>query len=94
LLLKEFNRPLVRFIWQKGGIALLVLTLSSGALKDLRSFPPISTGLGASCMAAYPVFFYEVVLKTGVAVGTTVAIGYGERNTHPSPGCGNPVNRP
>jgi DME family drug/metabolite transporter len=31
--------------------------------------------LGALCMAAYQVFFFEAVTKTGVAVGTIVAIG-------------------
>jgi hypothetical protein len=92
LLPKGFSQPLVvRFVWAKGGTALLVLTLSSGVLKDLRGLPPISTGLGALCMAASPVFFYDVAVKTGVAVGATVAIGKGERNTHPSPSGGEPV---
>jgi DME family drug/metabolite transporter len=44
-------------------------------LKDLRDWPLVPTGLGASCMAVYQVFFFDAVSKTGVAVGTIVAIG-------------------
>ena len=58
-----------------GGLALLVLASTRGALKTLRGWPLVPTALAALCMAAYQVFFFEAVAKTGVAVGTIVAIG-------------------
>jgi drug/metabolite transporter, DME family len=58
-----------------GGLALLILALARGVLRDLRGWPLAPTALAAVCMAAYQVFFFEAVAKTGVAVGTIVAIG-------------------
>ena len=58
-----------------GGFALLALASARGVLKDLRAWPLMPTMLGALCMAAYQVFFFEAITKTGVAVGTIVAIG-------------------
>ena len=58
-----------------GGLALLILASARGVLRDLKGWPLIPTALAAVCMAAYQVFFFEAVLKTGVAVGTIVAIG-------------------
>jgi len=58
-----------------GGLALLVLASARGVLRDLRGWPLAPTALAALCMAAYQVFFFEAVSKTGVAVGTIVAIG-------------------
>lgn len=58
-----------------GGLALLALASARGVLRDLRGWPLVPTMLGALCMAAYQVFFFEAVTKTGVAVGTIVAIG-------------------
>jgi drug/metabolite transporter, DME family len=58
-----------------GGLALLALASARGVLRDLRVWPLVPTALGALCMAAYQVLFFEAVTKTGVAVGTIVAIG-------------------
>jgi drug/metabolite transporter, DME family len=58
-----------------GGLALLALASARGVLRDLRVWPLVPTALGALFMAAYQVFFFEAVSKTGVAVGTIVAIG-------------------
>lgn len=58
-----------------GGLALFALASARGVLRDLRGWPLVPTALGAVCMAAYQVFFFEAVTKTGVAVGTIVAIG-------------------
>jgi len=60
-----------------GGLSLLALASARGVLRDLRGWPLVPTALGALCMAAYQVFFFEAVTKTGVAVGTIVAIGSG-----------------
>jgi drug/metabolite transporter, DME family len=60
-----------------GGFALLALASARGVLRDLRGWPLFPTALGALCMAAYQVLFFEAVTKTGVAVGTIVAIGSG-----------------
>ena len=58
-----------------GGLALLVLATARGVLRDLKGWPLLPTALAAVCMAAYQVFFFEAVAKTGVAIGTIVAIG-------------------
>ena len=58
-----------------GGLALLILASTRGALNTLRGWPLVPTALAALCMAAYQVFFFEALAKTGVAVGTIVAIG-------------------
>jgi len=47
---------------------------STGSPKDGR-WPVFSTALAAGSMAAYQVFFFAGVAKTGVAVGTVVTIG-------------------
>jgi len=58
-----------------GGTALLALALWKGALGDKGLWRKLSTLLAAGCIAAYQLFFFAAVLKTGVAVGTMVAIG-------------------
>lgn len=60
-----------------GGLSLLALASARGVLRDLRGWPLVPTALGALCMAAYQVLFFEAVRKTGVAVGTIIAIGSG-----------------
>ncbi|ATW28210.1 DMT family transporter [Candidatus Formimonas warabiya] len=58
-----------------GGAALMAIALLKGSLRGAKSWPVIATGLAAGCMAAYQLFFFAAVLKTGVAVGTVVTIG-------------------
>ncbi|AHM57772.1 putative transporter YwfM (plasmid) [Peptoclostridium acidaminophilum DSM 3953] len=58
-----------------GGTALLVFALWKGALGDKVIWRKWSTFLAAGCISAYQLFFFAGVLKTGVAVGTMVAIG-------------------
>jgi DME family drug/metabolite transporter len=58
-----------------GGLALLALALVRGALHQGRPWPLWATALAAACMALYQVQFFAAVARTGVAVGTIVAIG-------------------
>jgi len=58
-----------------GGAALLLYAWFRGALAGRTIWRKGSTFLAAGCMAAYQLFFFAGVLKTGVAVGTVVTIG-------------------
>jgi DME family drug/metabolite transporter len=58
-----------------GGLTLLVIAALRGALGDGKRWPFWPTFLGALSMAAYQMFFFAGVARTGVAVGTIVGIG-------------------
>ncbi len=58
-----------------GGITLLVIALSRRSLRDGKPWPFWPTLLGALSMAAYQLFFFAGVARTGVAIGTIVGIG-------------------
>jgi len=58
-----------------GGLTLLAIALSRRSLLDGRRWPFWPTLLGALSMAAYQVFFFAGVARTGVAIGTIVGIG-------------------
>ena len=58
-----------------GGAALLLIAIWRGALRGGERWPPWPTLLAAGSMAAYQVLFFSGVERTGVAVGTMVAIG-------------------
>ncbi len=58
-----------------GGLTLLVIALSQGSLRDGKHWPFWPTLLGALSMAAYQMFFFAGVARTGVAIGTIVGIG-------------------
>ena len=58
-----------------GGAGLLAVALLRGSLGDLRTWPKGRALLAGAFTAAYQLCFFAAVLKTGVAVGTIVAIG-------------------
>jgi len=58
-----------------GGLTLLVIAASRRALPDGKHWSFWPTLLGALSMAAYQMFFFAGVARTGVAVGTIVGIG-------------------
>jgi DME family drug/metabolite transporter len=58
-----------------GGLTLLIIAAFRGVLRDGKHWPFWPTLLGALSMAAYQVFFFAGVARTGVAVGTIVGIG-------------------
>lgn len=58
-----------------GGLALLAMALTRGALPSGRPWPVRSTLLAAAGMAAYQPLFFAGVSRIGVGVGTIVAIG-------------------
>jgi DME family drug/metabolite transporter len=58
-----------------GGLTLLIIAALRGALRDGKRWPIWPTLLGALSMAAYQMFFFTGVARTGVAVGTIVGIG-------------------
>jgi drug/metabolite transporter, DME family len=58
-----------------GGITLLGIAILRGVLRDGKRWPFWPTMLGALSMAAYQMFFFAGVARTGVAVGTIVGIG-------------------
>ncbi len=58
-----------------GGGALLALAVARGALKRGRRWPALPTGVAALSVAAYQLFFFSGVARTGVALGTVVGIG-------------------
>ncbi len=60
-----------------GGSTLLVLALARGAFRQGGSWPPGATLLATVSMAAYQLCFFAAVARTGIAVGTVVAIGSG-----------------
>lgn len=58
-----------------GGAALLALALARGALQPGGRWPVLPTTFAAGSMATYQLCFFAAVARTGVAVGTVVAIG-------------------
>ena len=58
-----------------GGIALMAFALMRGVLRDGKRWSIWPTLLAALSMAAYQLFFFAGVAKTGVVVGTMVGIG-------------------
>jgi DME family drug/metabolite transporter len=58
-----------------GGVALLILASARGVLRSGGRWPVVATALAAGSMAAYQLCFFAAVARTGVAVGTIVAIG-------------------
>ncbi len=58
-----------------GGLALLAFAASQGLLRQVRDLPWAPTLLAAAAMAGYQLCFFAAVKRTGVAVGTVVAIG-------------------
>ena len=58
-----------------GGLALLAVAALRGALRDGRKWAFWPTLAAALSMAAYQLFFFSGVERTGVAVGTIVGIG-------------------
>lgn len=58
-----------------GGGLLLAFALLRGAFRRGGGWPLVITLLAALSMAAYQLFFFAAVVRTGVAVGTVVAIG-------------------
>jgi len=58
-----------------GGLTLLAFAAFRGALRDGKRWAFTPTLLGALSMAAYQIFFFSGVARTGVAVGTIVGIG-------------------
>lgn len=60
-----------------GGAALLAWALLRRAFRSEGRWPIRATLVAAACMAAYQLCFFAAVDRTGVAVGTVVAIGTG-----------------
>lgn len=58
-----------------GGVALFSFALFRGVLKNTSLWKNINSYIAAGFIAAYQLFFFAAVLKTGVAVGTVVGIG-------------------
>jgi len=58
-----------------GGLALLGFAAWRGSLRDGKRWSILPTLLGALSMAAYQIFFFAGVARTGVAIGTIVGIG-------------------
>ncbi len=61
-----------------GAIALCFLAAyrgELGSLRNWRSWPLITTLVAAAAVAAYQMFFFAAVARTGVAIGTIVGIG-------------------
>ena len=58
-----------------GGLALLAVAALRGKLRDGQGWLFWPTLIGALSMAAYQLFFFNGVARTGVAVGTIVGIG-------------------
>ncbi len=61
-----------------GTFVLVIIAAQQGhlaSLKDWRAWPLATTLLAAAAVAAYQLFFFAGVARTGVAVGTIVGIG-------------------
>lgn len=58
-----------------GGTALLVIALFRHSFRGGAKWPLLPTAVSAFFIAAYQLSFFAAVSKTGVAVGTMVAIG-------------------
>lgn len=60
-----------------GGAVLLLWAVLRRSFQSARPWPIASTVMAAVCMAAYQIFFFAGVARTGVAIGTVVGIGSG-----------------
>ena len=60
-----------------GGAALLLFALGRNAFRPRQPWPFVTTVGSAASMAAYQLCFFSAVLRTGVAVGTVIAIASG-----------------
>ena len=58
-----------------GGVLLLTWALCRGAFRGGGRWSKKSVALGGICIATYQLFFFAGVARTGVAIGTMVAIG-------------------
>lgn len=58
-----------------GGVLMLLWAMSRGAFARDRRWPLRATVLAGACAAVYQLTFFAGVDRTGVAVGTVVAIG-------------------
>ncbi len=58
-----------------GGLALFILAFLRGALRKGQSWQFAPTAFASISAAAYQLFFFAGIARTGVAVGTIVAIG-------------------
>lgn len=58
-----------------GGIALFLIVLLQGKIRDIKSWPIAITLTAAASIATYQPLFFSAVATTGVAVGTVVGIG-------------------
>ncbi len=58
-----------------GGLVLMAIAVSFNQIGPLSSWPIRTMLLGAVCVAAFQVFFFTGLYKTGVAVGTIVGLG-------------------
>ncbi len=58
-----------------GGVTLLLVALLRGRLRDQAPWPKGITLAAAASMALYQLCFFTGVARTGVAIGTMVAIG-------------------
>jgi DME family drug/metabolite transporter len=58
-----------------GGVALLAVALLQRAVTPWPRLPWRALGIAILCMAAYQLFFFAGVARTGVAAGTVVGIG-------------------
>jgi DME family drug/metabolite transporter len=58
-----------------GGLVLLAFAATRGTIRDGKRWTLFATLIGAMSMAAYQIFFFSGVARTGVAVGTIVGIG-------------------
>ncbi len=58
-----------------GGILLLAWALFRGAFHNGGEWSFKAVALGGICIATYQIFFFAGVARTGVAIGTMVAIG-------------------
>ena len=58
-----------------GGVTLLLFAAARGVLRDGNPWPLLPTLVSAGSVAAYQLFFFSGVAKTGVAAGTLIAIG-------------------
>lgn len=58
-----------------GGLTLLALAAVRGSWPQRKPWPVLATLMAAGSMAAYQLCFFAAVTRTGVVVGTIVAIG-------------------
>ncbi len=58
-----------------GGLILLLVAALRGDLRRGGPWPPVITAVTTLSMAAYQLFFFVGVARTGVAIGTIVTIG-------------------